>query len=92
MGEKIRAKVFISGKVQGVFFRDSAQKKAVSLGLSGWVRNLDDGRVEVLFQGESERVRDMILWVHKGPEFAIVDDTNIIFEDYKEDFDNFEVR
>jgi len=64
--------VWVKGRVQGVFFRDSTQKKANSLGLKGWVRNLSDGRVEALFVGEDEVCRQALDYVSVGPPSAIV--------------------
>ena len=62
-----RAHVRISGQVQGVFFRDSTRQKAEELGLAGWVKNLPDGRVEAVFEGPAEKVREMIRWCEEGP-------------------------
>ena len=64
--------VVISGKVQGVFFRASTQKKALELGLTGWVKNCSDGSVSALFQGEKRQVSTIIAWCQEGPEFAEV--------------------
>ena len=65
----------VSGRVQGVFFRDSTRRQAQSLGLSGWVRNCRDGRVEALICGHSEQLAVMEKWLQTGPELAKV--TNI---------------
>ena len=70
-------RVFLSGKVQGVSFRFYAQGKAQELQLLGWVRNLDDGRVEMLVAGEGPSVETMIKWAHKGPPGAKVDDMQV---------------
>lgn len=64
---------FVSGKVQGVSFRQSAQEQADSLELDGWVRNLNDGRVEVLVEGAEAAVREMEAWLARGPAEARVD-------------------
>ncbi len=87
-----RARVSISGRVQGVFFRDSARERAEQLGLTGWVRNLPDGRVEALFEGPSERVREMVRWCEQGPPHAAVEDVKTEFEVSKGDLTSFEVR
>jgi acylphosphatase len=71
MGEK-RVQVAISGRVQGVGFRASCQREAVSLGLTGWVRNRWDGAVEALFEGEAAAVDAMVRWCHDGPPMADV--------------------
>lgn len=65
---------FISGRVQGVWFRASTQEEAKKLDLTGWVRNLQDGRVEVLACGDEEKLSQFYQWLHQGPELAIVDD------------------
>nr|WP_199250191.1 acylphosphatase [[Phormidium] sp. ETS-05] len=66
------ARIFVSGKVQGVFYRVSTQEEAQRKGLSGWVRNLPDGAVEAVFEGTPEAVEDMISWCHIGPRGARV--------------------
>lgn len=67
-------RVLVSGRVQGVFFRASTQDKANELGVSGWVRNLPDGRVEARVEGEAGAVEDMLAWLRQGPSAAVVDD------------------
>ncbi|SFJ78467.1 acylphosphatase [Methylophaga sulfidovorans] len=62
----------VSGRVQGVSYRYSAQQQAHKLGLTGWVRNLADGRVELLIQGETQQLEDMLKWANQGPRFAKV--------------------
>lgn len=64
--------IFVSGRVQGVFFRDSTRQVATRLGLAGAVRNLRDGRVEVLVSGEEEQVKKLINWLKTGPKLAKV--------------------
>jgi acylphosphatase len=90
--DRERAHVYVSGQVQGVFFRDSARKKAEQLGLAGWVENLPDGRVEALFEGAQEKVREMIQWCEEGPPHATVEDVDAEFEDFEESLEGFEVR
>ncbi len=63
---------YISGWVQGVSFRQHTQNQAERLDLNGWVRNLADGRVEVLFEGEEDAVRELAAWLEQGPEAAKV--------------------
>lgn len=91
-GDRERAHVYISGQVQGVFFRDSARERAGQLGLAGWVRNLPDGRVEAVFEGEPDNVREMIRWCEEGPPHATVEDIEAEFGDAREDIQGFEVR
>jgi acylphosphatase len=87
-----RAHVYVSGQVQGVFFRDSARERAGQLGLAGWVRNLPDGRVEALFEGPSEKVREMVRWCEEGPSHAAVENVETEFEASRGELRGFEVR
>ncbi|HLM77341.1 MAG TPA: acylphosphatase [Rubrobacteraceae bacterium] len=86
-----RAHVFVSGQVQGVNFRGATQQEAERLGLNGWVRNLQDGRVEAVFEGDSETVRKMIDWCESGPSSADVDDVTVEQEEPSGE-SGFEVR
>ena len=72
------ARVLISGLVQGVGYRHSAYRKALELGLHGWVRNLSNGDVEAVLQGDRARIERMLEWCRRGPALARVDrvDTN----------------
>lgn len=79
VGGICRKRVLISGRVQGVGFRWYTFDRAESLGLSGWVRNLPDRRVEAVFQGEESLVDDMVEWCHRGSPASRV--TNVIVED-----------
>ena len=67
-----RCRVLVSGRVQGVWFRDSCQRQARAAGVDGWVRNLPDGRVEAYFAGEAAAVEDLVRWCHDGPPQAQV--------------------
>ncbi len=87
----VRAHVYISGRVQGVFFRSSVEDKALELGVKGWVRNLRDGRVEAIFEGEKEKVEEMMRWCHKGPPYARVTNVEVEWEEYKGEFSSFGV-
>ena len=64
--------IVVHGQVQGVFFRQSAQDTAGDLGVAGWVRNRDDGSVEMVVEGEDDAVERMIAWAHEGPSQAQV--------------------
>jgi acylphosphatase len=75
-----RAHVVISGRVQGVFFRVEASRRARSLGVSGWVRNRPDGAVEVAFEGPREAVESMLRWCGRGPAGARVDAVDVTWE------------
>lgn len=83
--------IFVSGKVQGVWFRASTQKMAVELGLTGWVRNLYDGRVEALAEGPEEALQALIDWCHRGPDLARVVDVETEWVAWTGRFDGFEV-
>lgn len=87
-----RVHVFISGWVQGVFFRLSAQELAQRSGVTGWVRNLRDGRVEAVFEGEEEAVERLVAWCHRGPPGAEVKDVDVTYEDYTGEYDSFSMR
>jgi acylphosphatase len=89
---KVRAHVFISGMVQGVFFRSETRGEAEKLSVKGWVRNLSDGRVEAVFEGEEKNVKELIEFCRRGPRGARVTDVDIIWENYTGEFRNFEVR
>jgi len=92
MAEKVRVHILVSGKVQGVFFRSETQEKAQQLGLTGWVRNLPNGRVEAVFEGEKARIEEMIEWAKSGPPGAIVNHLDLKWEEYRGEFNNFEIR
>ncbi len=88
---KTRVRILVSGKVQGVFFRKSTKNKAQELDITGWVRNLDDGRVEAVFEGEKEKVEKMVEWARKGPDYAEIKDIKITPEEYTGEFSGFTV-
>ncbi|HQL01434.1 MAG TPA: acylphosphatase [Smithellaceae bacterium] len=87
-----RVHVWIRGKVQGVFFRAETHRAAQNLNLAGWVRNLPDGRVEAVFEGEDAAVDKMTLWCKTGPPAAHVEDVAAAVEPYTGDFRNFNIR
>jgi len=68
----VRYRVLISGRVQGVFFRDTCRRMARENGVSGWVRNLPDGQVEAVFEGRAEDVGRLVDWARRGPSRAVV--------------------
>eukprot|EP00927_Polykrikos_kofoidii_P015628 TRINITY_DN16964_c0_g1_i1.p1 TRINITY_DN16964_c0_g1~~TRINITY_DN16964_c0_g1_i1.p1 ORF type:complete len:131 (+),score=28.64 TRINITY_DN16964_c0_g1_i1:22-414(+) len=78
-----RAHVFVSGKVQGVNYRNNTVKQARSLGLGGWVRNLTDGRVELVAEGPKADVEVLLQWCHRGPRRASVEEVAATWEDPK---------
>ena len=86
---KARVHVFVSGRVQGVFFRAETADMADRLGLVGWVRNLPDGRVEALFEGEKEDVEKALDFCGRGPPGARVQNLDLKWEDWKGEFQDF---
>ena len=88
---KVRAHVYVSGMVQGVFYRSNTRDAAKRIGIMGWVRNLPDGNVEAVFEGEKEKVEAMIRWCRKGPSAARVDGVGVEWETPEEE-DDFVVR
>ena len=85
----IRAHVCISGRVQGVFYRYITRDRAEQLGLTGWVRNTSDGKVEAIFEGEETAIKDMIVWCHKGPRSADVSDVTVEYQKFLGEFEDF---
>jgi acylphosphatase len=75
-----RLHFWVTGRVQGVFYRQSAREKAGQLGLSGWVRNLGDGRVEGVAEGGEAALEDWLAWLRQGPPAARVDDVAVSWE------------
>ena len=88
---RTRAHVFISGRVQGVYYRATTREQAGERGVDGWVRNLDDGRVEAVFEGPEAAVEAMVEWCHEGSSRARVEDVEVEYED-PEGLEGFEVR
>jgi acylphosphatase len=68
----VRSRVVVEGRVQGVWFRESTRQVAEELGVAGWVRNLPDGAVEAVFEGEEDRVASAVAWARRGPQAAVV--------------------
>jgi acylphosphatase len=91
MADEERAHVFVSGRVQGVSFRDATRSQAEQLGLSGWVRNTQDGQVEAVFEGDPDTVQQMVEWCKSGPSSADVEDLSVENEQ-PENLSSFEVR
>jgi acylphosphatase len=88
---KVRVHILISGIVQGVFFRSSIRRIAVEIGLFGWVRNLENGRVEAVLEGEEKKVEIMIDFCKKGPPGSDVVEAEINWEPYSGIFSNFSI-
>ncbi|MGD2057191.1 MAG: acylphosphatase [Anaerolineales bacterium] len=87
-----RAHVLVRGRVQGVSFRYYTVQEAESEGVNGWVRNLWDGRVEAVFEGDGQAVEHMVEWVKHGPSSAVVEDTAVEWQEPVGEFDTFRVR
>jgi len=91
MAARTRAHVFVSGRVQGVFFRATTRDEASDRDVDGWVRNLEDGRVEAVFEGPEDAVEAMVEFCHEGSDAARVEDVEISWED-PQDEDGFRIR
>jgi acylphosphatase len=87
-----RVRVVVSGRVQGVWFRESTRQRAAELGVTGWVRNLRDGRVEALFQGDAHAVAAALEFVSQGPQLARVTDVEVDEQEAGEALPDFRVR
>ena len=92
MDSKVRAHVFVKGMVQGVLFRYVTKDEANLRGVKGWVRNLEDGRVEAVFEGVKEKVDEMMEFCHYGPPAAKVSSVKVTWEEYTGDFKGFSIR
>ncbi len=88
---KRRAHVIVEGRVQGVFFRDFTRRQAQRFGIKGWVRNLLDGKVEIMAEGEEENMKEFLKEVKKGPPLAVVENLDIDWMDFKGEFQDFRI-
>jgi acylphosphatase len=88
----VRAHVYVTGSVQGVFFRAETENNATQHNLTGWVRNLPDGRVEALFEGEKQQVDAIITFCKRGPPGAYVSKLDITWEDWTGEFKEFRIK
>jgi len=89
--DRVRAHVHVSGTVQGVYYRANTRDTARERGVDGWVQNLDDGRVEAVFEGPESDVESMVEWCHTGSPAAEVDDVAVEYET-PADTSGFEIR
>ncbi len=80
-GSTVRRDVSVAGRVQGVWFRESCRDRALAAGVAGWVRNLDDGRVEVVVEGPPAAVDEVVAWCRQGPLRARVDHVEVVDEE-----------
>ena len=83
--------MFVSGKVQGVFFRQNTDRQAQNHRVTGWVRNLEDGRLEAVLEGEEAPVKALIAFCRRGPRGALVTDVAVTWETFKGEFENFRI-
>lgn len=88
----VRAHILVSGRVQGVFFRSETRYEAERRGVTGWVRNLSDARVEAVLEGDKKSVKEVIDFCRKGPSLAIVKNVQVEWEDYTGEFEDFKIR
>ena len=86
-----RIRIFVTGKVQGVFFRQSLKVMAKKNNIFGWVKNLTDGRVEAILEGDEEQLGRLLEWAHRGPANARVEDVEICNEEFTNEFSKFDV-
>jgi len=89
---KSRVHIVIYGIVQGVGYRYSTYRKALQLGITGWVRNKNDGSVEAVFEGAREKLEEMLSWCREGPSGAYVSEIKVQWEEGDERYNNFEIR
>lgn len=90
--ENVRVHIYVSGRVQNVFYRDFIKRKAIVLNVTGWVKNLRDSRVEAVFEGDKDNIEKMVNWARQGPIWAKIDDFSVVWEDYQGEFKGFEIR
>ena len=89
---KVRAHAYVNGRVQGVFFRSETQNEAVSRNVTGWVKNLPDGRVEAVFEGEKQDIEEVIEFCKRGPRGARVTKVDVQWQNFTGEFQNFRIK
>jgi acylphosphatase len=87
-----RVHVFVSGRVQGVAYRYFVERRAAEIPVTGWVRNLRDGRVEIMAEGEKADLESFLGVLRQGPRMANVDDLDILWEEYRGDYEDFRIQ
>tara|TARA_B110000014_G_scaffold170281_1_gene120955 strand:+ start:265 stop:543 length:279 start_codon:yes stop_codon:yes gene_type:complete len=88
---KQRIHIFLTGKVQGVFFRQATKVVAIKNNVTGWVKNLENGEVEILLEGDDKNVNSVIDWCRNGPANSRVDEVKIEQQEFSGQYSNFEV-
>ena len=86
-----RLQLLVRGRVHGVYFRATAQREAKQLGLTGWVKNRSDGAVEMVVEGEEDRVKDFLAWAQSGPSTARVDNVETRWRSYTGEYSGFRI-
>ncbi len=89
---RVRARVLVAGRVQGVFFRSETKSEAMKHRVQGWVRNLPDGRVEAVFEGDKASVKELVRFCMKGPSEAMVTSFEVLWEEWTGEFKDFRIR
>lgn len=89
--QNIRVHLIVSGKVQGVWFRESTRLKAVELVVKGWVKNRPDGTVEIVAEGMEPNLKKFVEWCHEGPPKAVVSSVSETVQEFKGEFDSFNI-
>ncbi len=86
-----RVQLIVRGRVTGVYFRAASQREAKRLGITGWVKNRNDGSVEVMAEGDEDTIKEIIAWAHHGPSAARVDGVDIRWRGYTGEFADFRI-
>lgn len=92
MNKKARIHITIKGLVQGIFFRASTKEKAQQLGITGWVRNLNSDKVEIVAEGEKKNLEELIEWCKTGSSLVKIEEIKVEWQSYQAEFENFEIR
>ncbi|MCW3982440.1 MAG: acylphosphatase [Candidatus Bathyarchaeota archaeon] len=87
----VRAHLLVNGRVQGVYFRQNTKTQAQRHGVKGWVKNLEDGRVEAVFEGDESAVKALVEFCHKGPAGAVVTAVSVEWQPFKAEFKTFDI-
>ena len=87
-----RVHLIITGRVQGVWYRSYTKDKAQKIGLTGWIRNLENGDVEAIFEGEEKAIEEMIVWCYSGSPLAEIDDIQTMYEKFSDEFEEFTIQ
>jgi acylphosphatase len=91
MPDRVRARLVVTGRVQGVAYRAATVDEATRLGVTGWVRNREDGGVEAVVEGERRQVDALVAWCRRGPPAARVEDVAVRWEEHRGEFRDFDI-